>query len=91
MGKYFILLIFIFSLFRTNLFSAEYIAFSLKVAEDLIRKTPREQLSLEVFNLYGINLINGLIIDKENFDIILVGQYDDTRDSLTLDDFSKIK
>ena len=72
-------------------FAAEYIAFSLKVARDRIVSTPKgkdfRKAHPEVFTLGGITKIRGLVYDRKNEDVILVGKRDPDRSILTLDDF----
>ena len=69
----------------------EFVAFSLKVAEERIRGVEDGQdyrpIYPEVFNLGGINAIHGLVYDREIDDVILVGKYNPSRQPLTLDDF----
>ena len=84
----FIILVLFLSL---HLYAAEYIAFSLKVAQKRIISTPEgkdyRKLHPEVFTLSGITAIKGLVYDRKTGDVILVGQRDPERAPLTLDDF----
>jgi len=79
------------TIISSRAFSAEYIAFSLKVAKERIISTPEakdyRRLYPEVFNLGGITAIKGLVYDRKTGDVILVGQRDPKRAKLTLDDF----
>ena len=94
MKKVFIVLVFfagLLTIISSRAFSAEYIAFSLKVAKERIISTPEakdyRRLYPEVFNLGGITTIKGLVYDRKTGDVILVGQRDPKRAKLTLDDF----
>ena len=82
-----ILLAFTFS----DVLAAEYVAFSLRVAQKRIVSTPMgkdyRKLHPEVFTLGGITKIRGLVYDRKNEDVILVGERDPERSILTLDDF----
>jgi len=86
-----------FSIFLFFLFSidtpqaAEYIAFSLKVAQKKILTTPKDKsyrkTHPEVFNLAGITKIKGFVYNRSTSDVILVGMRDPECAILTLDDF----
>ncbi len=86
-------IIFIFSTFfiAENIHANEYIAFSLKVAQQMNLSTPQgkdyRKQHPEVFTLGGITAMKGLVYDRETGDVILVGQRDPERAILTLDDF----
>ena len=67
------------------LFADEYVAFSLKMAQKMILSEGKA--SPEVFNLGGITAVKGLVWDRKTGDVILVGQKDPRRATLTLDDF----
>ena len=84
-----VIVIFLLALlfFTEGLHAAEYVAFSLKVAQKRILESPVGQLSPEVLNLGGITAITGLVYDRESDDIILVGERNPKRAPLTLDDF----
>jgi tetratricopeptide (TPR) repeat protein len=70
----------------------EYIAFSLRIAQQKIGAvTDRRDYRVvhpEVYQLGGINQVQGLVYDRETQDVILVGQYTPDRPWLTLDDFA---
>lgn len=87
-----ILITFSTILSENSLYATEYTAFSLKVAKERILSTPADKdyrdLHPEVFTLAGINKLTGLVYDRENKDIILVGERDPNRAILTLDDFA---
>ena len=89
-SKFFICFSLLF-LYAGTLHAAEYVAFSLKVAQERIVSTPKDKdfrkAHPEVFTLGGITKIRGLVYDRKNEDIILVGQRDPERSILTLDDF----
>lgn len=89
--RFFIIFIFSAFLVTENIHANEYIAFSLKVAQQMILSTPQgkdyRKLHPEVFTLGGITAMNGLVYDRKTGDVILVGQRDPDRAILTLDDF----
>ncbi|MCR4321534.1 MAG: tetratricopeptide repeat protein [Candidatus Brocadiaceae bacterium] len=89
--KFLTILIFSAFLLAENIHANEYIAFSLKVAQQMILSTPQgkdyRKLHPEVFTLGGITAMNGLVYDRKTGDVILVGQRDPERAILTLDDF----
>ena len=89
-SKFFIYFSLLF-LYAVTLHAAEYVAFSLKVAEERIVSTPKDKdfrkTHPEVFTLGGITKIRGLVYDRKNKDVILVGERDPERSILTLDDF----
>ena len=68
----------------------EFVAFSLKVAKNMINRLGTEKnyrtVNPEVYNLGGINKIHGLVYDQKNQDTILIGKYDPQRQPITLDD-----
>jgi len=73
-----------------SLYAAEYVAFSLKVAQEHIEAgdgSDWRKKQPEVFYLGGITKICGLVYDRKSNDLILVGQQDPKRPILTLDDF----
>ena len=78
-------------LYAGTLHAAEYVAFSLKVAQERIVSTPKDKdfrkAHPEVFTIGGITAIRGLVYDRKNEDVILVGERDPERSILTLDDF----
>ena len=76
-----------FALTAVNLYAAEYVAFSLRVAQERITESSEGGTSPEVSNMGGITVIRGLVYDRENRDVILVGEKDPDRSTLTLDDF----
>jgi len=57
-----------------NLHAAEYVAYSLKAAEERIADAQGNQLSPELLNLAGLTAVRGLVYDRETEDIILVGE-----------------
>ena len=68
--------------------AAQYTAFSLRVAQERIEAAGdgwREK-EPEVLSLGGINRVEGFVYDDEHEDLILVGEHDETRADLTLDD-----
>ena len=70
--------------------AAQYTAYSLKVAQQRIEKAGvswREK-EPEVFKLAGISRVEGFVYDRANNDLILVGEKDETRAALTLDDLA---
>ena len=89
--KFLTILIFPTFLLAENIHANEYIAFSLKVAQQMILSTPQgkdyRKLHPEVFTLGGITAMKGLVYDRKTSDVILVGQRDPERAILTLDDF----
>jgi tetratricopeptide (TPR) repeat protein len=67
-----------------------FVAFSLKIAESKLSNMPRSDLRNkfpEIYNLGGITKPWMIVIDRENSDIILVGENDPSLPTLTLDDF----
>ncbi|MDY6971399.1 MAG: tetratricopeptide repeat protein [Thermodesulfobacteriota bacterium] len=80
----------IFLLFTGSLSGAEYVAFSLKVARDRIKSTPAgldyRNVHPDVFVLGGITGTRGLVHDKDEMDVIIVGERDTGRSPLTMDD-----
>jgi tetratricopeptide (TPR) repeat protein len=74
----------------SKLFAAEYVAFSLKVAQKRIEEAGNadwRKNKPEVFYLGGITAIRGLVYDQQAGDVILVGERDPERALLALDDF----
>lgn len=69
-----------------NLDSAEYIAYSLKVAQERLKLSQGEPFNPELVSLGGITRLAGLIYDQKDGDIILIGQASQERQPLTLDD-----
>lgn len=71
--------------------TGEYIAFSLKVAQNIKSNTKASKkyraLHTEVYHLGYINQIHGLVCDQQENDIILVGKHNPDRQLLTIDDF----
>lgn len=71
--------------------SAGYIAFSLNNAGRLINSIEPKWLFREkfpaVFNLAGINEIQGVVYDRKTKDIIIVGKHNAKKQPVTLDDF----
>ena len=74
----------------SSLYAEEYLAFSLRVAQDRITSTSRwgdfRKIHPDVLTLASMSRIRGLVYDRENRDIILVGERDSRRATLTLDD-----
>ena len=66
----------------------QYTAFSLKVAQQRIEKAGENwrQTEPEVLNLGGINKVEGFVYDTATMDLILVGDHESDRATLTLDD-----
>jgi len=75
-------------LFGYTVQATQYIAYSLKVAQQRIENAGLDwqKKEPEVFNLAQINHIDGFVYDKESGDLILVGQNEEGRAPLTLDD-----
>lgn len=69
-----------------------YVAFSLKVAQERVAKhgldTDYRTTFPETFNLGGITRVQGVLLDRQAGDVVLVGVYDPKRQPLTLDDFT---
>lgn len=65
-----------------------YIAFSMKTAQQHIENSCDNwrKEKPEVYNLAQINKVEGFVYDTESNDLILVGQHEDNRVDLTLDD-----
>ncbi len=78
------------SLAAGALHGAEYVAFSLKVAQERVEKGPERwrQKEPEVLMLAGINRIEGFVYDRDAKDLILVGRREEGRAPLTLDDLA---
>ncbi len=70
---------------QESLHADEYVAFSLKEAQKLILSEGKA--SQKVFNLGGITAIRCLVYDRKTGDVILVGEKDPARATLTLDDY----
>jgi tetratricopeptide (TPR) repeat protein len=89
--KLIIALVVIFLFTEGNLNATEYVAYSLKVAQERIASTPKGkdfwELQPEVFYLGGITAVRGLVYDRKTGDAIIVGERDPNRAILTLDDF----
>lgn len=89
--KFLIIFVSLLIFITGNLHAAEYVAFSLKAAQEKITSTPKgedyRKLYPEVFTLGGITAVKGLVYDQKTGDIILVGERDTDRAILTLDDF----
>lgn len=68
--------------------AAQYTAFSLKVAQQRIEKVGEtwRQSQPEVLGLGGTNHVEGFVYDEKNGDLILVGDHEEGRAPLTLDD-----
>ncbi|MCA2504877.1 MAG: tetratricopeptide repeat protein [Microcystis sp. M54BS1] len=70
----------------------EYVAFSLNAAMKQVKQTPANQnyrtLYPEIYNLGGINQLHGLVYDRKNKDVLLVGKYNPKREPITLDDLA---
>lgn len=74
--------------------AAQYTAFSLKVAQQRIEKGVLRQAQddtwrktePEVLSLGGINKVEGFVYDETNKDLILVGDHEEGRAPLTLED-----
>jgi hypothetical protein len=68
--------------------ASQYTAFSLKVAQQRIEKSGANwrQREPEVLNLGGINKVEGFVYDTTAKDLILVGDHESDRATLTLDD-----
>ncbi|MBM3501171.1 MAG: hypothetical protein FJX74_21165, partial [Armatimonadetes bacterium] len=66
----------------------QYTAFSLKVAQQRIEAAGQgwREREPEVLSLGGITRVEGFVYDQPNVDLILVGDQDETRADLTLDD-----
>ena len=88
--KFSVIFAFVFLLTAGNLYAAEYVAFSLKAAQDRTISTPKgkdfRKVHPEASTLGNITKIRGLVYDRENKDIILVGERGSERSILTLDD-----
>jgi superkiller protein 3 len=69
-------------------FASQFTAFSLKVAQQRIEKAGANwrQSESEVQNLGGINKVEGFVYDTAAKDLILVGDHESDRATLTLDD-----
>lgn len=89
--KLFMLFASLFFIAVDNLHASEYVAFSLKVAQEGIVSTLRGEdyckLYPEVFTFGGITAVRDLVYDRQTGDIILVGERILERAVLTLDDF----
>src|SRR5689334_14332269 len=72
-------------------YTNEYVAFSLKNAEARIISAAG-RVDPDLMNLGGITRIEGLVVDREREDIIIVGEKNSGTDGalLTLDDFAVI-
>ncbi|MCX7049015.1 MAG: hypothetical protein NTX50_26460, partial [Candidatus Sumerlaeota bacterium] len=68
--------------------AAQYTAFSLRVAQKKIEQDGNDwrKKSPEILNLAGINRVEGFVLDYVTSDTILVGQHEEDRAPLTLDD-----
>ncbi len=68
----------------------EYVALSLNAARARAERARGEfsRTDPDAFYLAGINLIHGLVYDRDHHDLILVGEYDPNRATLTLDDLA---
>ena len=69
----------------------EYVAFSLRGAQTLITRDSHSHWREEhadVLSLGGITGLRAIVRDRENEDIIVVGEHDPSRPSLTLDDLA---
>lgn len=68
--------------------AGQYVAYSLKVSKQRVERAGENwrQKESEVFTLAGINHVEGFVYDKESGDLILVGQHEEGRAPLTLDD-----
>lgn len=68
--------------------AAQYTAFSLKVAQQRIEKAGEgwRQKEPEVVSLGDINKVEGFVYDEKTGDPILVGDHEEGRAALTLDD-----
>lgn len=76
-----------FSVFR-SVESASYRALSLKMLrQNSIQCTPSGMCSKDVIHLGGLKTIEGYVIDKVNYDVIIIGKTDDSLPPLYLDDF----
>jgi len=66
----------------------QYTAFSLRVAQQRIEQAGENwrQKEPEVANLGGINKVEGFVYDSNTSDLILVGEHEQGRAALTLDD-----
>ena len=70
------------------IYATQYTAFSLKVAHQKIEQAGENwrQKELDVVNLAGINKVEGFVYDSNMGDLILVGEHEQGRVALTLDD-----
>jgi len=68
--------------------AATYIAFSLRAAQQHIQQAGEgwRTSGPQVLNLAGINKVEGFVYDGQSGDLIFVGEHDEGRASLTLDD-----
>jgi len=68
--------------------ATQYTAYSLKVAQQRIERAGQSwrQKEPDVANLAGINKVEGFVFDAATSDLIIVGQKDEGRAPLTLDD-----
>jgi len=68
---------------------AEYVAYSLGVAQQRVQASSRGfRGDEELVKLAGMTRIEGLVIDRESNDLILVGSVEPGRPGLTLDDLA---
>ncbi|MDO8721164.1 MAG: tetratricopeptide repeat protein [Syntrophales bacterium] len=90
--RFYIIFILFFLLTAKCLCAAEYVAFSLKVAQEKIvsisnKDKDYRKVYPDVFTMGGITIIRGLVYDRKKGDVILVGERNKDRAILTLDDF----
>jgi tetratricopeptide (TPR) repeat protein len=71
-----------------NVFATQYTAYSLKIAQQRIDRAGENWRRKEpdVANLAGINKVEGFVYDSNAADLILVGEHEQDRANLTLDD-----
>jgi tetratricopeptide (TPR) repeat protein len=82
------LLVLVFVIGPVVAHAEQYTAYSLKVAQQRVREAGDNwrQREPEVTNLAGINKVEGFVFDSTASDLILVGQREEGRAVLTLDD-----
>lgn len=74
----------------SNLYAKKYVAFSLKMAQNMITSVSKEKdfrkIYSDLFRLYGITVIKGAVYDNKKKDLIIIGYKDPEKATLTLDD-----
>jgi hypothetical protein len=69
----------------------QYVAYSLNTAKETLRanlKADWRETQSELYDLGGMTRVRGLVIDRTNNDVIVIGLRDKSRPALTLDDLS---